>query len=62
MTLSIQYDVRRDARGWTVFDRRTGEAVVLGLSAQDGLPWVDADDLAHRLNRRRLGGARGGLR
>jgi len=58
MTLSIQYDVRRDARGWTVFDRWTGKTVMLGLSSQDGLPWADADDLAHRLNRRRLGGDR----
>ena len=54
----IQYDTRRDARGWTGFDRWTGQTVMLGFSAQAGLSWVEADDLAHRLNRRRLKGDR----
>ncbi len=54
----IQYDTRRDPRGWTVFDRWTGATVMLGLSAQAGLSWLDADDLADRLNRRRLVGDR----
>ncbi|MGA0605365.1 hypothetical protein ACO2Q0_05130 [Phenylobacterium sp. VNQ135] len=56
--MTRQYDTRRDARGWTVFDRWTGETVMLGLCAQAGLSWLDADDLAERLNRRRLAGDR----
>jgi len=56
--MATQYDARRDDRGWTVFDRWTGEAVVLALAPQTGLSWVEADDLANRLNRRRLAGDR----
>jgi len=52
--LSVQYDTRRDSRGWTVFDRWTGHVVVLTGAAQSGLSWVDADELAERLNRRRF--------
>jgi hypothetical protein len=52
--MTVQYDVRRDALGWTVFDRGGGQAIVLGRSAQAGLSWFDADELADRLNRRKL--------
>lgn len=49
--MTVQFDARRDVLGWTVFDRLTGRAVVLGRSAQSGLSWIDADELADRLNR-----------
>lgn len=56
--MPLQYDTRRDARGWTVFDRWTGRTVILGRAPQEALSWVDADELAERLNRRRLTGDR----
>ncbi|MFN3511552.1 MAG: hypothetical protein ACK41C_00790 [Phenylobacterium sp.] len=56
--MTVQYDVRRDAEGWTVFDRWTGRAVVLARADQSGLSWAEADALADRLNRRRLTGDR----
>ena len=56
--MALQFDTRRDAKGWTVFDRWTGRAVILGPAAQEGLPFVAAADLAHKLNRRRLDGDR----
>ena len=56
--MTAQFDTRRDADGWTVFDRFTGKAVVLGRSHQTGLAYSEADDLAQRLNRRRLFGDR----
>ena len=56
--MTIQYDARRDACGWTVFDRWTGESVVLSRAVQSGLQWAVADELADRLNRRRLDGDR----
>jgi len=52
--MTVQYDVRRDALGWTVFDRGAGHTVVLGKTAQSGLSWFDADELADRLTRRKL--------
>jgi len=54
----VQFDTRRDADGWTVFDRWTSEAVVLNGAEQAGLTWMDANDLVERLNRRRLEGDR----
>jgi len=56
--MTVQYDARRDPRGWSVFDRWTGQTVVLRRALQSGLVWLDADDLADRLNRRRLSGDR----
>lgn len=50
----VQYDCRRDAKGWTVFDRWTGHVVVLAGAEQAGLGWSEADDLVNRLNQRRL--------
>lgn len=54
-TMSKQFDMRRDAEGWTVFDRWTGEAVILGFAAQVGLTESQATDLADRLNDRHHG-------
>jgi hypothetical protein len=56
--MTVQYDTRRDDDGWTVFDRRTGSVVVLQGACQSGLPWIEADDLVERLNRRHLEGNR----
>lgn len=53
--MKVQFDTRRDPHGWTVFDRWTGRPVVVGRAVQQGLAFIDADDLAFRLNRRRLG-------
>jgi hypothetical protein len=55
---NVQYDCRRDAVGWTVFDRWTGRAVFVKGSEQIGLYWLEADELVERLNRRRLDGDR----
>lgn len=52
--MTTRYDARRDALGWTVFDRSTGRPIVLGATTQSGLSWFDADELADRLNRRKL--------
>jgi hypothetical protein len=54
----IQYDCRRDATGWTVFDRWTGRVVILGGVPQVGLARPSADALAGSLNKRRLDGDR----
>jgi hypothetical protein len=56
--MAIRYDARRDARGWTVFDRWTGRAVVVARAAQVGLTYVEAEQLAERLNRRGPAGDR----
>jgi hypothetical protein len=56
--IAVQYDARRDSEGWTVFDRWTGKTVVLTGVAQIGLAWLEADDLADRLNHRGQGGDR----
>jgi hypothetical protein len=54
----VQFDARRDDHGWTVFDRWTGQAVVLNGAEQMGLGWIDADELVERLNRGRREGDR----
>lgn len=51
--IAIQYDCRRDAEGWTVFDRWTGVTVLLGDEYQQGLTQADAQVLAGVLNQRR---------
>jgi hypothetical protein len=56
--MTAQFDLRRDERGWTVFDRWTGCEVVLQGAVQTGLTWLEADDLIERLNRRRSDGDR----
>lgn len=57
--MTQRYDARRDRLGWSVFDRITGDLVVLAQAGQAGLSWMDADDLVDRLNHRRLAGERG---
>jgi hypothetical protein len=44
------FDLKRDATGWTVFDRWTGRPVVIAQVLQAGLSFVDADDLVRKLN------------
>jgi hypothetical protein len=56
--MPLQFDTRRDGLGWTVFDRWTGQVVVLQGADQIGLSWPQARELARRLNRRRLQGDR----
>jgi hypothetical protein len=56
--MTVQFDTQRDDRGWTVVDLLTRRPVMLGGAPQCGLSFLDADDLAHRLNRRRLSGGR----
>lgn len=56
--MAIQYDLRRDPAGWSVFDRWTGEIVVIAGALQTGLPWRDAQALIARLHRRRDDGDR----
>lgn len=56
--LAIQYDVRRDPGGWTVFDRWTGKVVVVAGAKQAGMALREAEDLIERLNRRRVQGDR----
>jgi hypothetical protein len=50
--MSAHFDLRRDAAGWTVFDRWTGKTVVLGLTAQIGLAFANAEELVRKLNER----------
>ena len=47
-----RYDIRRDPRGWTLYDRFTGEAVVIATVCQAGLSHVDAIEMAYMLNQR----------
>jgi hypothetical protein len=56
--MSVRYDLRRDAIGWTVFDRWTGKPVVLGGSLKSGMSWIEAEELVGRLRRRRDEGDR----
>jgi hypothetical protein len=50
--MTQQFDLRRDAKGWTVFDRWTGETVVISHAAQSGLSWREAKGVLERLNTR----------
>jgi len=56
--MPTQYDCRRDASGWTVFDRWTGRAVILDDAEQAGLAWSVAAGLVDRLNQRCADGDR----
>lgn len=47
-----RYDIRPDAKGWTVFDVWTGKPVVIGSRRQQGLSLAEADALAVHLSRR----------
>lgn len=50
--MAQHFDLRRDAAGWTVFDRWTGETVVIGHARQEGLPWGEASDVLRNLQSR----------
>lgn len=50
--MSAHFDVKRDAAGWTVFDRWTGKTVVIGLVPQVGLALANAEELMRKLNER----------
>ncbi len=50
--MAAHYDLKRDAAGWTVFDRWTGRAVVIVLVPQTGLAFASAEDLVRKLNSR----------
>jgi hypothetical protein len=60
--MTVQFDTRRDEHGWTVFECGTDSPVTVGRAPQSGLSFADADDLAHRLNYRRIAGDRSLLR
>lgn len=47
-----QFDLRRDGGGWTVFDRFTGQTVILNHARQQGLTWAEATDVVRRLQSR----------
>ena len=50
--MAPQFDLRRDAAGWTVFDRWTGQTVIIEQVRQEGLTWEDASDVVRRLGSR----------
>lgn len=50
--MAPQFDLRRDAAGWTVFDRWTGQTVIIEQVRQEGLIWEDASDVVRRLESR----------
>jgi hypothetical protein len=56
--MTLPFDCRRDARGWTVFDRWTGRIVKLDGAAQIGLPYRTAEETMRRLNGARILGQR----
>jgi hypothetical protein len=51
-----RYNVRPDAKGWTVFEAWSGEPVVLAQARQVGLSEVDAKHTADLMNRRAMSG------
>lgn len=50
--MAPQFDLRRDAAGWTVFDRWTGKTVIVERVLQEGLTWEEASDVVRRLQSR----------
>ena len=46
------FDLKRDAVGWTVFDRWTARPVVIAWAPQIGLTLADAEALVRELNGR----------
>ena len=46
----VRFDLRPDQSGWTIYDRTTGEPVVIEGFVSEGLPFDDADDLVDLLN------------
>ncbi|WP_305704805.1 hypothetical protein [Phenylobacterium sp.] len=47
-----RYHVRNDGPDWAVYDKFTGETVVIATVRQAGLSYSDAVALAHMLNTR----------
>lgn len=56
--MTVQFDLRRDAAGWTVFDRWTGQTVIIEQVRQEGLTWEDGLDVVRRLQSRNGDGDR----
>lgn len=56
--MTERYDVRPDREGFTVYDVWTGEAAVIAMTPQTGLPREDADETAALLNLRARRGER----
>ncbi|MET3527196.1 hypothetical protein [Phenylobacterium koreense] len=50
--MAAQFDLRRDAAGWAVFDRWTGKTVIVERVLQEGLTWEEASDVVRRLQSR----------
>jgi hypothetical protein len=50
--MTAHFDLRRDATGWTVFDRWTGKTVIIERVRQQGLTWEEASDVVRRLQLR----------
>lgn len=50
--MAPQFDLRRDAAGWTVFDRWTGQTVIIEGVRQEGLTLEGATDVVRRLQLR----------
>lgn len=48
----VRYDIRPDAKGWTVFDVWTAKPVVIASRRQVGLTLHEADALAVELSRK----------
>ncbi len=46
----IRYDIRRDRRGWTVYDVRTGLTAIIEGVLQVGLDMDEADAIADALS------------
>jgi hypothetical protein len=53
-----RFVVRRDSRGYSVVDSWTGEAAVIALAPQTGMPQEDAEHLTGLLNQRAAAGDR----
>lgn len=50
LSMIVRFDIRPDERGWTIFDRLTGDPAVVDGMSTVGLPYAEADDLADLLN------------
>lgn len=48
--MAQRYDIRKDERGWTVFDLFTGEPAVVAGVPSTGMEIQDADELAELLD------------
>lgn len=53
-----RFVIRPDREGFSVVDIWTGEAAVIAMTPQTGMPEVDAQHLAELLNRRSESGER----